>query len=85
MSTSNYLDRFLEPVADAMNPEFATALANLRADPELQTEIDDLRRKANQGTLSESEAADYQSFVEAVDVLSIMQSKARQFLSKHRG
>jgi hypothetical protein len=83
MSTAGYLDRFLEPMTDAFTPEFATALAGLRADAETQTQIDQLRHKASEGTLSESEQEDYKNFVEAVDVLSILQSKARQFLSKH--
>jgi hypothetical protein len=85
MSTAGYLDHFLEPVTDALTPEFAIALANLRADPQTQTRIDELRRKAANGTLSELEGEDYKNFVEAVDMLSILQSKARQFLKKHSG
>ena len=83
MSTASYLDRFLEPVTDFLTPEVASAFVQLRADPMLQAEIDDLRRKANEGTLTELEDAEYKDLVEAVDVISIIQSKARQFLSKH--
>ena len=36
MSTAaNYLDRFLEPVADAFTPEFAQTVVNLKADASL--------------------------------------------------
>jgi hypothetical protein len=80
MSTVSYLDRFLEPVAEAFTPELARHLVELRADDVLQAEVDELRLKANQGTLSPEEEAAYKDFVEAVDVLSIIQSKARRFL-----
>jgi hypothetical protein len=83
MSTVSYLDRFLEPVTEAFTPALARKLVDLRADPELQTRIDMLRQKANEGTLTSEEDAEYKDFVEAVDVISIIQAKARQFLAKH--
>jgi hypothetical protein len=83
MSTTSYLDRFLDPVAEAFTPELASRLADLRADEEMQAEIELLRRKANAGTLTPDEEAAYKDFVEAVDVISIIQSKARRFLARH--
>jgi biopolymer transport protein ExbD len=68
-------------VTEAFTPEMARLLIELRADDELQAEIDVLRQKANQGTLSPDEEASYKDFVEAVDVISIIQSKARRFLT----
>jgi hypothetical protein len=41
-----------------------------------------LRRNANEGTLTSAEDAEYKDFIEAVDVASIMQAKARRFLSQ---
>ncbi len=81
MSTTSYLDRFLDPVAKAFTPELARRLADLRADEEMQAEIELLRRKANEGTLTPDEEVAYKDFVEAVDVISIIQSKARRFLA----
>ena len=83
MSTVSYLDRFLEPVTESFTPELARSLVDLRADDELQAEIDVLRQKATLGTLSPDEEAAYKDFVEAVDVISIIQSKARRFLANH--
>lgn len=80
MSAVNYLDRFLDPVAEAFTPELARKIVGLQADPELATHIDVLRRKANEGTITPEEDAEYKDFVEAVDVVSILQAKARQFL-----
>jgi hypothetical protein len=60
----------------------ASAILEIRADPELEAHIDDLRQKANEGTLTPAEDEEYKDFVEAVDLISIMQTKARRFLAK---
>lgn len=83
MSVTSYLDRFLDPVTDAFTPEMAQAVVGLRADAEMQDRIEILRDKANEGTLTPAEEAEYKEFVEAVDIISIIQSKARKFLAKH--
>jgi len=75
--------RPVPPRTEGFTPEFARLLVELRADDELQAEIDVLRRKANEGTLNSEEEAAYKDFVEAVDVISIFQSKARRFLESH--
>ena len=146
MATASYLDRLLEPLTEAFTPKMASVLLELRADPELEAHIDELRRKAkearknnftatdvaqtllsaaprlisalgalagtgsrrvstqqarvpaphrfrltmrsyscavpNDGTLTPVEEAEYKDFVEAVDLISIMQAKARRFLAK---
>lgn len=81
MSTASYLDRFLDPVTDALTPEVAQTIVDLRVDAETASRIEELRQKANDGTLTPVEDADYKDFVEAVDVISILQSKARKFLA----
>ena len=83
MSTVSYLDRFLEPLTEAFTPELARKLVELRANPQLQSHIEQLREKANEGTLTGEEEAEYKDFVEAVDVISIIQAKARRFLAQH--
>ncbi len=83
MSAISYLDRFLDPVTEAFTPELARKIAELHADPELENHIAVLRRKANEGTLTPEEDAEYKDFIEAVDVISIIQAKARQYLTKN--
>ena len=82
MATTSYLDRLLDPLTEAFTPKMASALLGLRADSELEAHIDELRRKANDGTITLAEDAEYKDFVEAVDLISIMQAKARRFLTK---
>jgi hypothetical protein len=76
------MDRLLDPLTEAFTPKVAEALLALRADSDLEAHIGELRRKANDGTLTQAEDADYKDFVEAVDVISVMQAKARRFLAK---
>ena len=83
MSTISYLDRFLEPVTEALTPQVARSIIALKVEPELEAHIDSLRQKANEGTLTAEEDAEYKEFVEAVDVISIIQSKARRFLARN--
>jgi hypothetical protein len=83
MATTTYLDRFLEPMTDALTPEVAQVIVNLRADAETETEVQKLREKANEGRLTAEEERAYHDFIEAVDVISILQSKARRFLARH--
>ena len=82
MATTSYLDRLLDPLAEAFTPAVASVLLDLRADSEVEARIGELRRKANDGTLTPEEDAEYKDFVEAVDLISIMQAKARRFLAK---
>ncbi len=82
MATTSYLDRLLDPLTEAFTPKMASALLELRADSELEAHISQLRQKANSGTLTPAEDAEYKDFVEAVDLISIMQAKARRFLAK---
>ena len=83
VATISYLDRLLDPLTDVFTREVASAVLELRADSELQVRIAELRRKANEGTLTPAEDAEYKDFVEAVDLISIIQTKARRFLEKH--
>jgi len=82
MAATSYLDRLLEPLTEAFTPQMASVLLELRADSELEAHIGELRRKANDGTLTPAEDAEYKDFVEAVDLISIMRAKARRFLAK---
>ena len=50
------LDRLLDPVGDALNPEAARRLLDIRADRKTQAVVDRLAAKCNEGRLSEAEA-----------------------------
>jgi len=69
-------------LTEALAPESAAALLNLRADPKVEARVKILRRKANEGTLTPEEDVEYKDSVEAVDLVSRMPGKARRFVSR---
>jgi hypothetical protein len=80
-NSSDLLDRLLDPVGRALSPEAGRRLVALRADADAQAKIDDLAERANDGTLSAEERADYESLIAAANVIAVLQAKARMVLS----
>lgn len=76
------LDRLLERVTDCLTPEVAAKVVALRADESTQTRLDELADKANEGTLTDAEQSEYAEYVRAIDVIAILQAKARALLRK---
>lgn len=71
------LDRVLEPVTRCLNRDAIAHLLDLRADADLQSRVDELAQKANEGALSAEEAAEYDTYVSAANLISVLQAKAR--------
>lgn len=80
----NALSQLLEPIEQIMPVEFARQLAALRATAATQDRIDELADKYNEGLLSGEERLEYDAYVEAIDVISILQAKARSVVARHR-
>jgi hypothetical protein len=74
------LDRLLDPVGQALNGPAAQALLSLRADSMAQARMDDLADRCNEGELTPTEQAEYESLVAASGVIAILQAKARRVL-----
>lgn len=79
---ASILSRLLDPVEKMMPVSFARELAAMRAAPEEQARIDELADKANEGLLTDEERAEYAAYIDAIDVISILQAKARSILAK---
>lgn len=80
------LEQLLDPlIVDCFTPEVALHVAGYRADEATQARLDELSEKSTEGTLSPKERAEYEEFVQAIDLISIMQAKARRFLKDHAG
>jgi hypothetical protein len=78
------IDRILDPVAACLTPEVARRIVDVRVDDPLTMErLEDLREKANEGTLTEADREEYEDFVEANDVLTLLKDKARSFLVRN--
>lgn len=74
------LARFLEPVGRCLTPEVAKALVSLRADPAVQSRIDELADKSTEGSLSPAERSEYEAYTHAIDFIAVLQAQARSLL-----
>ncbi|MGA2661086.1 MAG: hypothetical protein ABSH34_26690 [Verrucomicrobiota bacterium] len=77
-----FLDEILEPVARAFSREVAEALVNVKASPAAQERISELAERCNEDLLTPAERAEYESYVNAVDLISVLQAKARAWLAE---
>jgi hypothetical protein len=83
MSTAAiHLDRFLEPLAGCLSPDVAAKVADLRADEAMQNRIDYLADRANEGLLTDGEREEYSGYLHAIDVITVLQAKARSQLRR---
>ena len=74
------LEDVLEPVARCFTPEVARQIASLKLGPEVEARLDELAEKCNEGRLTAAEREQYEAYVEAIDLVAILQAKARRIL-----
>jgi uncharacterized protein YnzC (UPF0291/DUF896 family) len=72
----------LEPLAGCLSPDVAAKVADLRADDEMQARIDYLAERANEGLLTPDEREEYAGYLHAIDVITVLQAKARSQLRR---
>lgn len=80
INNRHVLDRLLNPVRDVLTPEVAQAIADLRADATTQGRLDDLAERHHEGQLTPDELTEYQSLVSGINLISVLQAKARSVL-----
>ena len=76
------LDRLLDPLSDRLTPAMARRLVRFRADSATQARVDELATRCNEGELTPAERREYEAYVRAIHLNSILQSKARTVLAK---
>jgi len=74
------LAKILDSVAQCFTPEVAKRVAELRADPAVQARIEELAEKCNEGTITPEEMAEYDAYIQAMDVVAVLQKKARSLI-----
>jgi hypothetical protein len=80
---TSILAQLLEPIEQCMTPELAQGIVELRATPAAQARLDELADKCNEGKLTPEEAAEYDDYVDAIDVIAVLQAQARDVLKTH--
>src|SRR5687768_4808326 len=67
-------DRAVEPVLGILSREQAAHIANFHGDQQLQSKIEELAHKANEGELTEEERAEYEGYAQANRFLAVLQA-----------
>ena len=76
------LAKILDPVAQCFTPEVAKRVAELRVDPDVEARIEELAEKCNEGTITSEEMAEYDAYIQAMDVVAVLQKKARTLIAQ---
>ena len=76
------LAKILDSVAQCFTPEVAKRVAELRADPAVQARIEELAERCNEGTITPEEMAEYDAYIQAMDVIAVLQKKARTLITQ---
>ncbi|HJT36162.1 MAG TPA: hypothetical protein VJ783_29340 [Pirellulales bacterium] len=69
------------PLFAILTHEQIRQLTELQTDPSLDDRLSELANKANEGELSDAERAEYEAYIEANDLLAVLQGEARFFLN----
>jgi hypothetical protein len=81
-TVEHFLDRYLDPVADALTPPVAQRILDLKPEPEVVGYVEELGRKADGGTLTEEEREEYRALADAGTLVALLKAKARRCLAR---
>lgn len=81
MSGGALLDELLDPLAQCLDMESSRRIVQFGITPSFQQKVDVLAERANEGTLTDEERADYESLINATDFISILKQKALRRLT----
>jgi hypothetical protein len=79
--SATLLDELIEPLADCLTIEAAERIASVRASAALQERVDELADKANRGVLTANEQSEYDRYLAAYHLVTLMQARARRILN----
>lgn len=80
---SAIMSKILEPLTDSFGPETAELFANLRATPEMESRLEVLADKCNEGELTAEELSEYENYVRVGNFFAILKAKGRKALSQN--
>ena len=77
MTTSQAFHRGTAPIFALLTSEQTKRLAELQGDRGLADRVAELAQKANEGNLSPSDREEYEAYIEANNLLAVLQAEAR--------
>jgi hypothetical protein len=79
-TAEHFLDRYLDPVSDALSRQAAEKILALAPEPEVVRRIEELAEKSNDGTISDDERDEYRALADAGTLVALLKAKARRVL-----
>jgi hypothetical protein len=83
MSTSQAFHRGTAPIFSILTADQTKRLAELEGDPLVADRVAELAEKANEGELSASDREEYEAYIEANNLLAVLQAEARYRLTQN--
>jgi ribonuclease HI len=72
------LERLLDPLTNCFSREGAQRILSLRIDSAAQAKLDEFAARNKEGRLTSQERAEYESCVRALDLIALLQAKAKR-------
>ena len=85
MIDTTAFDRGTDPLWRLFTSEQIRQLADFKSPEDLESRIETLAEKANEGELQPDERAEYEGYVRANHFIAVLQAKARRYLAAHTG
>ena len=81
----NMLERVVDTLSACLTPESARRILEMRVDPAVAARARLYAEKANEGRLNPEEDAEYREYLDAMDLIAVLQAEARRVLESDRG
>ena len=82
-TVEHFLDRYLDPVTEALTPQVAQRILDLEPEAEVVCRVEALGEKSDAGTLTEEERDEYRALADAGTLVALLKAKARRVLARH--
>jgi len=79
-NVTSLLEGILGPLTQCLDAESARRVAEYRIAPAIQTRVDQLAERANDGLLNDDERSEYEALINATDFIAILKLKAQRQL-----
>jgi hypothetical protein len=81
-TVDHFLDRYLDPVTEALTPQVAERILSLQPDPDVVAHVARLGEKSDAGTLTDEERDEYRALADAGTLIALLKAKARRCLGQ---
>jgi len=79
-TATDLLTSYLEPLAEELTPQQARKILSIKPTDRLVDRVQLLAARANSGTLTEQERAEYEYYIDVDDAIGLLKAKARSLL-----